>query len=417
MPLAPLRYNLLYRFCACAAAVLALVLIMAIWHLGSNSMIACGFAGAFFIHVGTRPPRRELAAAAAAGVGFAACSLLLGDAIGGNVVKAIAGCGALLGLGSLAVMAWRLTGPGARAIAAPLRDALVLPVFSLVAGIVWISLAGWFPPTYDLFIYSFDSSLGIAPEATVAGWFRHAPWLDSAASVAYGLVLIFPPLYHAWRIRRRAPGIHLMNAFAVTGICGAVLYQVCPAVGPLYCFGPQLFPAHLPRAGEFSVQMFPGITVHNAMPSLHMTWALLVLWSAWELTPLARAIAACFAALTFLATLGFGEHYLADLIVAVPLALATEGICSLKRDRKLGLTATAAGSALTLGWLALLRTTWGVQLPIPVAWILVLGSTAAAISVEVRLHRGLRAVVVPPQNAVTKICEKRILTAQQLTRI
>ncbi len=78
------------------------------------------------------------------------------------------------------------------------------------------------------------------------------------------------------------------------------------------------------------------------MPSLQMMWALLVLWGAWELTPLARLIASSFAALTLFATLGFGEHYLADLIVGVPLALATEGICCLERNRKLDLTATAA---------------------------------------------------------------------------
>src|SRR5579883_894423 len=42
--------NALYKSCACSAIALALVMVAGIWHLGANSMIACGFLGAAFIH-------------------------------------------------------------------------------------------------------------------------------------------------------------------------------------------------------------------------------------------------------------------------------------------------------------------------------------------------------------------------------
>jgi len=133
-----------------------------------------------------------------------------------------------------------------------------------------------------------------------------------------------------------------------------------------------------------------GAGARNAMPSMHMTWALLVWWSAWELTPLARFIASCFAALTFLATLGFGEHYLVDLIVAVPFALLIESICAFRRDRKTALGAGAVALALTLSWLLLIRTPLVAQLPIGACWTMVAGTIAITVPIQFALRRRLR---------------------------
>src|SRR5580658_7790255 len=64
------HYDLLYKLCTSAAVILVLLVVMGIWHLGSNSMIACGFAGAFFFQVGSRPKAKHLLAAVAAGAGY-----------------------------------------------------------------------------------------------------------------------------------------------------------------------------------------------------------------------------------------------------------------------------------------------------------------------------------------------------------
>jgi hypothetical protein len=111
-----------------------------------------------------------------------------------------------------------------------------------------------------------------------------------------------------------------------------------------------------------------------------MTWALLVWWSAWSLGPLARVIASAFVTLTFLATLGFGEHYLVDLIVAVPLTLAIEGICA--RNRRAILT----GFALTLGWIGLMRTSLAAELPAIAGWSLILATIALTGVVQIKLR-------------------------------
>lgn len=395
------RYELIYRLFSCSAVALALALVMAIWHLGNNSMIACGFMGAFFIHVGTRPARRDVAIAILSGSGFGLCYFVLGVPFGGDFVKAFTGLGAFLGLGSLVTMSSNRILGRAPDQSAALRDAFLIPVFSLVAGIVMDQVGKWNPPTYDLFLYSFDRSLGFAPGSDVASLFKTIPILGAAAGITYAFLLLFPPFYHAWTIHRRtSTGINLMHAFAIGGVCGAILYQVCPAIGPLYCFGRGLFPFHMPEPADLNVALYPGTGIHNAMPSMHMTWALLVWWSAWELTPLARWIASVFVALTFLSTLGSGEHYLVDLIVAVPLALTIESICAWKLDRRGALRGLLTGFGFTIGWLALLRTSAGAHLPVFAAWTLTLATIAVTAGVQFGLRRRLRRSAragAPPQ--------------------
>jgi hypothetical protein len=382
------HYDLLFRLCTSAAVILVLLVVMGIWHLGSNSMIACGFAGAFFFQVGSRPSRKHLLAAVAAGAGYGAAYALLGTLFGGGAVQVATGLGAFLGLGSLTVMSLAMVWTDARTYVAQLRRALVLPVFSLIAGVSMNAVTKAQPPAYDFYLYAFDSALGITPGALVARLFDALPWLGISASVTYSLLLLFPTLYDAWGLRRGVRS-SLMTAFVVGGVCGFIFYQICPGLGPVYIFGSR-FPAHLPAPGQFDLAMYRGAGARNAMPSMHMTWALLVWWSAWELTPLARFIASCFAALTFLATLGFGEHYLVDLIVAVPFALLIEAICAFRRDRKTALGAGAVALALTVSWLLLLRTPLVAQLPIGACWTMVAGTIAITVPIQFTLRRRLR---------------------------
>ena len=121
------HYELLYKLCTSIAVILVLLVVMGIWHLGSNSMIACGFAGAFFFHIGSRPNPKHLVAAVAAGGGYGAAYVLLGTVVGGSVVQVATGIGALLGLGSLTVMSLAMVWGDSRAYVDPLRRALVKP--------------------------------------------------------------------------------------------------------------------------------------------------------------------------------------------------------------------------------------------------------------------------------------------------
>lgn len=55
------------------------------------------------------------------------------------------------------------------------------------------------------------------------------------------------------------------------------------------------------------------------MPSLHFSSALLILWYARKL-PLGRWIAGAYLLLTAASTMGGGEHYFLDLVMALPYA-------------------------------------------------------------------------------------------------
>ena len=279
---------------------------------------------------------------------------LLGTSFGGSTVQVATGLGAFLGLGSLTVMTLVMVWGDSRAYVEPLRRALVLPVFSLVAGVSMDAVTKAQPPAYDLYLHAFDSGLGISPGASVAKLFDALPWLGIAASVTYALLLLFPTLYDAWGLRRGLRS-NLMTAFAVGGVCGFIFYQVCPGVGPLYVFGSR-FPAHLPAPGEFQLASYHGPGARNAMPSMHMTWALLVWWSAWELTPLARFIATGFATLTFFATLGFGEHYLVDSYRRRAVCAFHRGHLRFQKGTPCRARHRRGGLGLTLGWLMMLRT-------------------------------------------------------------
>jgi hypothetical protein len=357
-------------------------LFLALW---SNLMV-CGFAGAFFIYIASRPKPKQLAVALAAACGFAICSLLLGKPFAGSVTNSVSNAAAFLGLGSLAVMGCGFVWFGARGDTRLLKDALILPVFAGTAALVMSEAADWQSKLCDFNLYAFDCSLGISPGRAVVTMFRMFPWIGAAAVTVYILILLFPPLYHAWSIRRGVKNeIHLLQAFVVAGLCGFVLYQICPAIGPLHSFGSK-FPFRLPRLDEITAGIVTGSGPRNAMPSLHTAWALLVWWSARKLGWLARVTASVFVILTLLATLGTGEHYLIDLVVAFPFTMAVEGLCALKRAGRVALPAVGAGFGLTLAWIVFLRSSAVISLTGVTSWCMV----AATMAVTLAMHTAFR---------------------------
>jgi hypothetical protein len=372
---------LAYKWVASLMVILSLVLITAIWHLGSNSMIACGFFGAFFIFAGRRPGTKRLLMAAAAGAGYAACYALLAGPFDHSPLVALISAGAFLGIGSITLMAWQMiwSAPVTRpaTAAAALQDALVLPAFSLVAGLGMNWANGSPQRTYDHLLYAFDGTLlGAPPGQTIAALFRNVPWTGGLAAAVYQGLLIFPPLYRGWALGRGLKSsINIMHAFVAAGVAGFILYQVCPAEGPVYAFGTR-FPDRLPNWRDISLSPYLSAGVHNAIPSMHMTWALLILWSAFELGPLAVALAGGLAGFTLLATLGWGEHYLVDLVVSVPLAFAVWN--AFRRDK----LRSALGVSLVVGWLVYLRTGAFLACPGPLNWMFIAATFAAVAAAE-----------------------------------
>ena len=86
------------------------------------------------------------------------------------------------------------------------------------------------------------------------------------------------------------------------------------------------------------------------MPSLHFVNALVIAVHAWRLDSSRwRLVAAINVGLTIVATIGFGYHYVTDLLVALPFTYGVVG--GVGRDAR----AAAIGAALSVSLLVLVR--------------------------------------------------------------
>jgi hypothetical protein len=137
--------------------------------------------------------------------------------------------------------------------------------------------------------------------------------------------------------------------------------------------------ADLPRLHLEAVPI-PG--ARNAIPSLHLAWTLLAWWYSKGLSWVERLVALVFLVLTVFATLGTGEHWFVDLVVAFPFALMIQAACAYRVSWRepTRITAFLLGLGGTLAWLNALR--YGTKLfwtsPI-VPWALVAATIALVI--------------------------------------
>ncbi len=259
------------------------------------------------------------------------------------------------------------------------------------------------PKTLDLYLLSFDGSLRTQLAFVAGQLYARIPTLHNLALIAYiGLAVPITMIYAGRLVRFKEGAFPAMLAFLVMGPMGILFYNLFPASGPHNLFRAN-FPFHpfpiadLPRLALAPLAI-PG--PRNAMPSLHLAWTLLAWWYSRGLSWMERAIAFAFLALTAFATMGTGEHFFADLVVAFPFALLICGLCaypvSWKDSRRVA--AILVGLGVTLAWLATLR--YGAKLfwtsPI-VPWAL----SAATIAIVYIRQARLDAAVETPLIATT----------------
>ena len=216
------------------------------------------------------------------------------------------------------------------------------------------------PKVYDLYLFSFDSSLHVQIPFLVGQAFTLWPVLRAAGLLFYiGLPIPIALIYAGRVLRIREKAISSFVAFLATGPVGVLFYNMLPALGPVHVFR-QSFPWHpLPPhpAARLLAEPIALNGAPNALPSLHIAWVLLVWWYSRGLSWWERAIAFAFLFFTVLATLGTGEHYFVDLVVAFPFALGMEALFAFElpwADRR-RLAALAFGFLATLAWLLALR--------------------------------------------------------------
>ena len=137
-----------------------------------------------------------------------------------------------------------------------------------------------------------------------------------------------------------------------------------------------------------SLITIPAPGLRNAIPSLHATWIFLVFWYARSLSLVEKGIAAVLVVLTLFATLGLGEHYFVDLVVALPftvLILALTNALVKRRAAECSIP-FVAGLVTTLAWFGALRFCPRAFWASPVLpWAAVVFTIAVAIWAGLRL--------------------------------
>jgi hypothetical protein len=323
----------------------------------SSPFVWLTLASTLILHFHVRPKWTEvgwvlLAAAALSSVSF------FGNPYSYDPIIAVS----LFGLSSLAIL-------GMRAIwSEGSEHALFLWAF--VPGVLFVG-AGWLTPpilvwgerlrpkVFDLYLYYFDGSLGVQLSFLVGVAFKKWQWLH-AIGVSYylGLPILLATVYAAKLMRARKNALQALLAFLSCGPLGAIFYNIFPALGPIRLFHDD-FPLRPLSALQTMHLFLEPVSLagpRNAIPSLHMAWVLLAWWYSEGTSRIVRGVALSFVLFTVVATLGTGEHYFVDLVVAYPftlfvLALFAFGI-PLNEPRRL--RPLAIGFAGTLLWLLLL---------------------------------------------------------------
>ena len=251
------------------------------------------------------------------------------------------------------------------------------------------------PKTFDLFLYSFDSSLRVQISFLTGQFLLKNLWLRTASLAIYISLPLPLALVYASQLRRqKGKALAVMIAFLATGPIGVLCYNMLPACGPVHLFGAAFPWSPLSSADAMQLNIVPVIMegARNAIPSLHMSWVLLVWWNSRGLSRWVRVVAMIYVALTVLATLGTGEHYFIDLVLAFPFSLAVQALSSYSiptshRDRRV---AFVFGTFVTLIWLALLSfntTIFWISPIIP--WSMIAVTIAPSILLWNRLLRAV----------------------------
>ena len=214
-----------------------------------------------------------------------------------------------------------------------------------------------FPDTLDADIYKIDLAF-----AGFSGWIYDRfqgstlAWWQTITVVVYNLLamMLFFCLAPVLRERRDIQ-LHIFRMLVIPFLFAFWLYAFTPVGGPPV-FNTD-YPNHMEQVialEKGTLSMLP--SVRNGMPSMHFTGAMLIVLVMACLTRKVYFYAACaFAAITFIATMALGEHYLLDLIVAAPYCIAL-------------------GTALLNppGWQFWRRRSWWVCALLFVAWELML---------------------------------------------
>lgn len=360
----------------------------------SNILFAIGFGCPLVLHLSSLPGWREIGITLAIGAVYSA---MLGAAQTLAAPQIVTG----LGLASLSVLgwrAWRHQGLVRTKALLFLLPACVSLLFTLEAGIHFKLISAVFAETFDAAACAADGSFGGQVAFAVGRVFETVPWLAGVCFIIYHAPPPSLVFVYALQVRsRRPPPVDVVTVILAVAVIGYLLYFLYPVAGPLVAY-PLEFPNVSPDPSDLSTyrlavpfnQPNGKPAPRNSMPSLHFASVLVAYWHARPYGWLARIVAAIFLVGTFLATLGLGEHYFIDLVVAFPFTLFIQSLCTPARPalRHAKYAALTGSVFLLIIWYSVLFAgiavlQWSPAIP----WVLTAITAAAVWWLERRLFR------------------------------
>lgn len=182
----------------------------------------------------------------------------------------------------------------------------------------------FFPNTFDQVVYKIDEAFFGARQALYDSY-QHTPeWFQDFVLFIYSVLPFCLFILVSLVINeRKAKDYRIIRTLLVPFGIAYMCYALVPITGPIYAFE-DLSRDKMPNPDALeAVASFVAPAARNGMPSMHFTGAFLI----WLLTATLRRkvyfyLACVFLLLTVVATIGLGEHYVLDLVVAMPFAVA-----------------------------------------------------------------------------------------------
>ncbi|MFD1815193.1 phosphatase PAP2 family protein [Rhodococcus gannanensis] len=354
--------------------------------VGTPKSMSVPWAGLALGLVGLTNRQRIVAVAAALGIDL----VFLGGRLLTDGPFAIGNGPTWVLTGIAVVAAWRWT--GAQRSSALLGAGLgALLIAATKIGDVWLQITIMTRPAV------LDEYVELADRAFGSPSWVMGQVVDALGPAGYGVlhwVYIELPVaaiaVALYQLRNGWPSHHLVRTFLAIGLIGPLFYLVFPVVGPDFAFGTaglgaqlgDYWPTVVPTGTDPSAFVFDSDAPRNCMPSLHTAWALSIFvhtrrgpwWLRWG--------GAFWLVCTLMATLGFGYHYLVDLIAGVVLCLTIE---SALRDPERGwgrfrIRLVVGGAVAFAALLASYRYLAGPIAAVPVVSVpLILGVAGAVV--------------------------------------
>lgn len=244
------------------------------------------------------------------------------------------------------------------------------------------------PYTFDAFALRWDYLAGLRIAAPLSRLIDAIPALPQMVVMAYGLTPLAFLSVALLQLRGRPPHVAsaLLTWVVLTG-CAFLAYHALPITGPRYVFGSGTFLAALQSPERQPLDLAQvGPYPRNGLPSMHFGWcfAASILWWRSRTRLWSRAAMIAVTTLTTAATLYTGEHYVVDLVVAVPFVLGAIALCTVDVAWRSRSFVVAAGFISWLVWVLLLRLQIVLFIERPWLCQVLLFATAVVVALQAR---------------------------------